>query len=240
MSMSLKLPPAATHSDIDGAAPLLENDDSIYSIETTPESGGGGTGENSFNGPRVSDQGYVQSMYSLALLAQETIATPRSLSLPLVANPRQRNVLLARFRACYRSFPDEFRAWDEESIKRLAEQGNKRLVRQIMFLTGLYWYCMTLIQSEALDEMSNLQHQQHDGNGKPTSSSTSSSLDSFIRGLLDCAYESMRSFFAIHNVLGEEGSVWWAFGHREFSVSVCFFLLYLTFFPPFFLTRANY
>ncbi|QKX53481.1 uncharacterized protein TRUGW13939_00560 [Talaromyces rugulosus] len=211
MSMSLRLPPATTHSDIDSAAPLLENDDSIYSVETTPESGG----EDLFNGPRVSDPGYVQSMYSLALLAQETIATPRSLSLPLVTNPRQRNALLARFRACYRTFPDEFRAWDEDSIKRLAEQGNKRLVRQITFLTGLYWHCMTLVQSEALDEMSNLQQQQEDS--KPAN--VSSSLDSSIRGTLDCAYESMRAFFATHDVLGEEGSVWWAFGHRAFSVS---------------------
>ncbi|CRG90262.1 putative transcriptional regulatory protein PB1A11,04c [Talaromyces islandicus] len=208
MSMSLRLPPAATHSDIDSAAPLLENDDSIYSIET-PES----SGDDSFNGPRVSDPGYVQSMYSLALLAQETIATPRSLSLPLANNPRQRNGLLARFRTCYRSFPDEFRAWDEDSIKRLAEKGNKRLVRQIMFLTGLYWYCMTLIQSEVLDEMSNVQQED----GKPTGSS---SLESYIRGALDYAYESMRAFFIIHHVLGEEGSVWWAFGHRAFSVSI--------------------
>lgn len=210
MSMSLRLPPAATHSDIDSAAPLLENDDSIYSIDT-PES----NGDDLFNGPRVSDPGYVQSMYSLALLAQETIATPRSLSLPLATNPRQRNSLLARFRACYRSFPDEFRAWDEDSIKRLAEQGNKRLVRQIMFLTGLYWYCMTMVQSEALEEMSSSQHEE----GKPTGPS---SLDSSVRGTLDYAYESMRAFFVIHNVLGEEGSVWWAFGHRAFSVSVCF------------------
>jgi hypothetical protein len=160
-------------------------------------------------------------MYSLALLAQETIATPRSLSLPLAANPRQRIRLLARFRSCYRSFPDEFRAWDEDSIKRLAEQGNKRLVRQILFLTGLYWYCMTLIQSEILDDMSNVQ--QHE-DGKPTGST--SSLDASIRGTLDCAYESMRAFFVIHRVLGDEGSVWWAFGHRAFSVSVRFPLLF--------------
>jgi hypothetical protein len=218
MSMSLRLPPATTHSDIDSAAPLLENDDSIYSIETPPEFGG----EDSFNGTRVSDSGYVQSMYSLALLAEETIATPRSLSLPLVSNPRQRNALLARFRACYRSFPDEFRAWDEDSIEKLIEQGNKRLIRQIMFLAGLYWYCMTLVQSEALDEMSNLLQQE---DGKPVS--VSSSLDSSIRGTLDCAYESMRAFFAIQNVLGEEGSVRWAFSHRAFSVSVCFFFLSL-------------
>ncbi|KAH8700441.1 fungal-specific transcription factor domain-containing protein [Talaromyces proteolyticus] len=209
MSMSLRLPPAATHSDIDYAAPLLENDDSVYTMGGSPES----TGDDPFNGPRVSDPGYVQSMYSLALLAQETISTPRSLSLPVASNPRQRNMLLSRFRACYRSFPDDFRAWDDASIATLVQQGNKRLVRQIMFLFGLYWHCMTLIYSEALDDS----YAQSEGGSRSTGPG---SLDSFIRGTLVAASESMRAFFVIQSVLGEEGSVWWAFGHRAFSTSI--------------------
>ncbi|KAL1970699.1 hypothetical protein VTN77DRAFT_4343 [Rasamsonia byssochlamydoides] len=199
MSMSLRLPPAATHSDIDNAAPLRENDDSSYT-EGSPES----ISEDPFNGPRTADQGYVQSMYSLALLAQETISTPRSLSLPMASNPRQRSLLLARFRATYRSFPDAFRAWDEDRIAALVQQGEKRLVRQIMFLTGLYWHCIMLIQSEALEEPSSA-----DGN-----------TDAAVRGTLEAAYESMRAFFVIHSVLKGEGGVWWAFCHRAFSASI--------------------
>lgn len=211
MSMSLRLPPAATHCDIDNAAPLRENDDSSFT-EGSPES----ISEDPFNGPRASDQGYVQSMYSLALLAQETIATPRSLSLPMASNPRQRSLLLARFRATYRSFPDAFRAWDESRIATLVQQGEKRLVRQIMFLTGIYWHCITLIQSEGLEEAST----EGRGNSDASSSSSSSSSNAAIRGTLEAAYEAMRAFFVIHSVLKGEGSVWWAFCHRAFSAAV--------------------
>ncbi|KKA18694.1 hypothetical protein T310_7359 [Rasamsonia emersonii CBS 393.64] len=211
MSMSLRLPPAATHCDIDNAAPLRENDDSSFT-EGSPES----ISEDPFNGPRASDQGYVQSMYSLALLAQETIATPRSLSLPMASNPRQRSLLLARFRATYRSFPDAFRAWDESRIATLVQQGEKRLVRQIMFLTGIYWHCITLIQSEGLEEAST----EGRGNSDASSSSSSSSSNAAIRGTLEAAYEAMRAFFVIHSVLKGEGSVWWAFCHRAFSAAI--------------------
>lgn len=209
MSMSLRLPPAATHCDVDNAAPMLENDDSFFT-DANPDAGNEDFANNESS---HSDTGYVQSMYSLALLAQETISTPRSLSLPVASNPRQRTLLLSRFRACYRSFPDAFRAWDEGSIAALAQQGKKRLVRQIMFLTGLYWHCMTLIQSEGLEDIDYTVYESGKG---PVN------IDSWIRGTLDAASESMRAFFIIHAVLRGESSVWWAFCHRAFSVSVCF------------------
>ncbi|OKL59279.1 hypothetical protein UA08_05413 [Talaromyces atroroseus] len=214
MSMSLRLPPTAIHFDVDNAVPMLDNDETFYT-DANLES----ASEDLCHDPSHSDIGYVQSMYSLALLAQETISTPRSLSLPMASTPRQRNMLLARFRACYRSFPDAFRAWDEDCIAEKARQGKKRLIRQIMFLTGLYWHCMTLIHSEGLEDFS--------FTPPPSSSSTSEvekspagNVDVWIRGTLDAAYQSMRAFFVIHAVLGGESSVWWAFCHRAFSVSV--------------------
>jgi hypothetical protein len=212
MSMSLRLPPAATHGDIDQAAPLSENDESSYLTDGSPPSGE----EDPINGPRVSDSGYVQGMYNLAILAQETISTPRSLSLPVASNSRQRGLLLARFRATYRFFPDVFRAWDETSIAQLAQQGHRRLVRQIIFLTGLFWHCMTLFQSEGLEETNITQ------SDSKSPSQAASNMDLVIRGTLEAAHESMRAFFVIHAVLGDEGSVWWAFCHRAFSASVCF------------------
>lgn len=207
MSMSLKLPPAATHADVDNAAPMLENDDSSFTDANSETATDDFSNESSH-----SDTGYVQSMYSLALLAQETISTPRSLSLPMAVNPRQRNLLLSRFRACYRSFPDAFRAWDETFIATLAQQGKKRLIRQIMFLTGLYWFCMTLVQSEGLEDLT----------CTPPEGVKSSvnNIDNCIRGTLDAASESMRAFFVVYDVFGGESSVWWAFCHRAFSVSV--------------------
>lgn len=211
MSMSLKLPPAATHADIDNAAPMQENDNSSFTETKTVDDV---SVEDYFNESSHSDHGYVQSMYSLALAAQEAISKPRSLSLPIAPNPRQRNLLLTRFRTCYQSFPDAFRAWDEASIAKIAQQGKKRLVRQIMFLTGLYWYCLTLIYSEGLEEFTFLS----EDSGKKMMGP--GNADIWFRGTLEAALESMRAFFVIHDVLGGESSVWWAFCHRAFSVSV--------------------
>jgi Fungal specific transcription factor domain len=215
MSMSLRLPPTAIHFDVDNAAPMLENDESFFTDASFEAAS-----EDLNHDPSHSDIGYVQSMYSLALLAQETISTPRSLSLPVASTPRQRNQLLARFRVCYRSFPDAFRAWDEETIAEKARQGKKRLVRQIMFLTGLYWHCLALIQSEGLEDVSFLP--SSDEGAK----SPAGNVDNWVRGTLDAAYQSMRAFFTIYSVLGGESSVWWAFCHRAFSVSVRLLLFF--------------
>lgn len=188
MSMLLKLPPSSTHSDIDAATPPVENK-SIFT-ECSPES----PGEDPFNGPRQHDRGYVESMVSLALLCQETIATPRSLSLPMAASSRQRNQLLARYRVTYRSFPDASRVWDEVGITDLARGGETRLVRQVMFLTGLYWHCVMLIQAEGVEDMMA-------GLGEDSKSWRQWGKDINVRGTLEAAHKAMRAFFTMDSVL---------------------------------------
>ncbi|PCG91678.1 Transcription factor [Penicillium occitanis (nom. inval.)] len=215
MSMSLGLPPAAMHGDVGAATPQRDNDDSSYSIA---EAGGQDAASEDFsNEIGHTDTGYVQSMYNLALLARDTIVQARSLSTPIAPNRRQRDRLIEAFRATYRTFPDEFRAWDETSIAILAGQGRKRLVRQIMFLTGLYWHCVTLIQLEGLEE-SEAQEKHWAKAGRKFKGP--SNVEKYAKGTLDAAYESMRAFFVIHDVLGGESSVWWSFCHRAFSTSI--------------------
>lgn len=215
MSMSLGLPPATMHGDVGAATPQRDNDDSSYSIA---EAGGQDAASEDFsNEIGHTDTGYVQSMYNLALLARDTIVQARSLSTPIAPNRRQRDRLIEAFRATYRTFPDEFRAWDETSIATLAGQGRKRLVRQIMFLTGLYWHCITLIQLEGLEE-SEAQEKHWAKAGRKFKGP--SNVEKYAKGTLDAAYESMRAFFVIHDVLGGESSVWWSFCHRAFSTSV--------------------
>lgn len=216
MSMSLGLPPAAMHGDVGAAAPQRDNDDSSYST-TEPGSESNINGEDFLNEIGHSDAGYVQSMYNLALLARDTIVQARALSTPVAPNRRQRDRLMEAFRATYRTFPDEFRAWDEASIAALAQRGRKRLVRQIMFLTGLYWHCVVLVQCEGLEE-SEAQEKQLSKMGK--SCKGSSGVEKYTKGTLEAAYESMRAFFVVHDVLGGESSVWWSFCHRAFTVSV--------------------
>ena len=145
MSVILKLPPSATHADIDGAATLAEG---CEGVSSSPESHTSGPNDEWFDlPPDHGDIGYCRGMFSLGQLVQETISSPRSLSLPLAATPRHRTQLLARFRATYRSFPDLFRAWNEASIAELARH-DRRIVRQILFLNSNYWHCVMLVHLE--------------------------------------------------------------------------------------------
>jgi hypothetical protein len=209
MSMLLKLPPAATHSDIDSAAPLRENDDSNYS-EASSES----VGEDAFTGTRTADEDFVQSRNSLALLVQETISSPRSLSLPMASNSRQRSSLLKRFRTAYRLFPDAFRGWNENRIETLVREGERRLAKQVTFLTGWYWYCILVIENEGLEGSSSRLPESAPAAGQE-------SVDASLRGTLAAAHEEMRAFFAINAALNGEPSSWWGFCHRVFTTSVC-------------------
>ncbi|QGA20477.1 hypothetical protein EYB26_008181 [Talaromyces marneffei] len=215
MSMSLGLPPVTMYGDVGVATPQRDDDDSSYSIA---EAGGNEHANEDFsNEIGHFDTGYVQSMYNLALLARDTLVQARSLSTPIAPNRRQRDKLMEAFRATYRTFPDEFRAWDATSIATLAGQGRKRLVRQIMFLTGLYWHCVTLIQCEGLEE-SEVQEKQWVKAMRKFKGP--SNVEKYTKGTLDAACESIRAFFVIHDVLGGESSVWWSFCHRAFATSI--------------------
>jgi Fungal specific transcription factor domain len=181
MTVLLKLPPTATHADVD-----------LTSFDEDERAAGPGYEENDNN-----DVGYIRGMWTLALLVQETISSPRSLSLPMAPTPRHRTQLLSRFRAAYRSFPDIFRAWDESSICDIAKY-NKRLVLQTLFLTSNYYHCLMLVQAEedTVDGSINL------------------------RGAMEAAHEAIKSFFVLHALLESEASVWWVFCHRAFTEAV--------------------
>lgn len=203
MSVILRLPPAATHADIDNASSLADGSEATSS----PDSPGNGLQDEWFDKPADhGDIGYVQGMSSLAVLVQETISSPRSLSLPLAATPRHRTQLLARFRATYRTFPDIFRAWDETGICKLARHDN-RIVRQILFLTSNYWHCVMLIQLEGAESL-------------PDSAPAGANKEGNIRGTVEAAHEALKAFFVLRVLMVTEAGVWWVFCHRSFLQAV--------------------
>ncbi|KAI9645588.1 hypothetical protein NHQ30_006330 [Ciborinia camelliae] len=170
LTVLLSLPPSATHTDVN-VEDLIDDSDSIAN---------------------PNDTAYIRGCWALANLVQESICSPRSLDLPICANARQKHKLLGDFRAVHRSLPDVFRSWDHESIS-LQAQTNKRLVRQILFLTSNYYHNLMLLHSNESPEV-------------PPS----------IRGTLDAAHSAVRAFFLLYELFESESKVWWVFNHRAF------------------------
>lgn len=177
LTVLLSLPPSATHTDVN-VEDLIDDESSIAHSNPT-------------------DMAYIRGCWALANLVQETICSPRSLDLPICTTPRQKAKLLTDFRTVYRSFPDIFRSWNEESISRLAQE-NKRIVRQTLFMTSNYFHNVMLLHSSASAEV-------------PVN----------VRGTLEAAHDAIQSFFLLYSLLGNEAKVWWVFNHRAFLEALC-------------------
>lgn len=177
LTVLLSLPPNATHTDVKVDDFL---DDSA-----------------SFGDSNLTDMAYIRGSWMLANLVQETISSPRSLDVPICSTQRQKSKLVADFRAVYRSFPDVFRSWDQESIAQLA-CSNKRVVRQTLFLSSNYYHNLMLVHaSESPDVPVN------------------------VRATLEAAHEAITSFFVLFTLFDCEARVWWVFHHRAFLEALC-------------------
>ncbi|KAL3418395.1 zn 2cys6 transcription factor [Phlyctema vagabunda] len=177
LTVLLTLPPSATHTDVN-VEDLIDDSSSIAHSSPT-------------------DTAYIRGCWTLANLVQETICSPRSLDLPICSTARQKQKLISDFRAVYRSLPDVFRSWDAESIA-LTCQSNKRLVRQILFLTSNYFHNVMLIHSNASAEV-------------PIN----------VRGTLEAAHDAIQAFFLLYALLEADAKVWWVFNHRAFLEAMC-------------------
>lgn len=133
LTVILRLPPTATHTDV-----------RVEDLE--PEV------EDSLTGCGATDISYISSMWHLANIVQTSLCTPRSLQLPISPSPSQRTRLISSFHSIYMSFPLPFRSFSEASICDLASR-SKRLARQTLFLTSNYFHCLMLIYSDEHDNM---------------------------------------------------------------------------------------
>ncbi|KAI1258840.1 fungal-specific transcription factor domain-containing protein [Xylariaceae sp. FL1019] len=177
LTVLLSLPPSATHTDvkIDDFAEHAVHDDT-----TDP-----------------TDTAYIKGSWQLANLVQETICSPQSLDLPICSTQRQKSKLIADFRGVYRSFPDVFRSWDQDSIAQLASS-NKRVARQTLFLSSNYYHNLMLVHS-----------------------SESADVPVNIRATLEAAHEAITAFFVLFTLFDTEARVWWVFNHRAFLEALC-------------------
>lgn len=133
LTVILKLPPTATHTDVRVEDLALEVEESLT------ESG-------------ATDVTYISSMWNLANIVQSTLCTPRSLSLPISSSLTQRTSLIASFHRIYMSFPAPFRTFSEASICDLARR-SKRLARQTLFLTSNYFHCLMLVYADEHEQL---------------------------------------------------------------------------------------
>ncbi|KAI0203801.1 fungal-specific transcription factor domain-containing protein [Astrocystis sublimbata] len=177
LTVLLALPPSATHTDV-RIDDFAEHSYSVAHSDPT-------------------DTAYIKGSWMLANLVQETICSPRSLDLPICSTQRQKSKLVADFRSVYRSFPDVFRSWDQDSIAQLAGS-NKRVVRQTLFLSSNYYHNLMLVHA-----------------------SESSDVPVNIRGTLEAAHEALTAFFMLFTLFDTEARVWWVFNHRAFLEALC-------------------
>ncbi|KAK4458299.1 putative Zn(II)2Cys6 transcription factor [Cladorrhinum samala] len=179
LTVLLSLPPTATHTDV-SVDDLIEDDSSIASDDPT-------------------DVAYIRGSWTLANLVQETICSPRSLDVPICTTVRHKSKLVADFRAVYRSFPGTFRYWEFDSLREMCNNGNKRVVRQTLFLSSNYYHNLMLVHaSENLPDV-------------PVN----------VRMTLEAAHEAIQSFFVYVRLFEAEARVWWVFCHRAFLEALC-------------------
>lgn len=177
----LSLPPTATHTDV-----KVED---LTDCEVEDASNGTSVNE-------ATDTCFIRCMWTLANLVQETLCSPRSLSLPISLSPPDRARIINRFQRIYASFPQPFRTFTETSICELAGR-NKRLARQTLFLTSNYFHCLMLVCADENQDLG---------------------VD--VKGTLEAAHEAINSFFMLHALFEEEARVWYHFQHRAFSEAV--------------------
>ncbi|EME48311.1 specific transcription factor-like protein [Dothistroma septosporum NZE10] len=124
LTILLKLPPTATHSDVPVESLADEN-------------------ELSNDG---NDIAYMRSMWHLGNLVQENLSSPLSLSLPIANSPRHKDSLVAAFKRLYKSFPAPLTVLDYGVLQSQATQ-HPRQVRQNLFLTSNYYHCLMLLHA---------------------------------------------------------------------------------------------
>lgn len=221
LTVLLKLPPTATHSDVPveslsdenemstdgldmcllGQHSRVENLMSINVIAPQPcEDPVPAAPHHIVDTPTMkSDVTYQRCMWHLGNLVQENLSSPCSLSLPLANSPRHKDSLIAAFRRLYKSFPSNLTQLDFHILQQQAVT-NSRSVRQNLFLTSNYYHCLMLLQA---------------------SENEPAGVEINIKPTLEAAHEAIWAFFKLWAYFEPEAGVWWVFQHRAFEEALC-------------------
>lgn len=217
LTVLLKLPPTATHSDVPvdslaeenemstdgldscllGAHSRVENLMAISVIAPQEEQPVITPAPHHVVDPATmkSDVLYLRSMWHLGNLVQENLSSPCSLSLPLANSPRHKDSLVAAFRRLYKTFPSHLTQLDYLALQTLA-QTNARQVRQNLFLTSNYFHCLMML---------------HAADNAPAN------VEVNLKPALEAAHEAIWAFFKLWGLFESEAGVWWVFQHRAFE-----------------------
>jgi hypothetical protein len=216
LTVLLKLPPTATHSDVpvesltddnelsndgldfdSGAHSRVENLMSISVIAPQPSYPPPPPSPHHMVPPAVAktDIAYIRSMWHLGNLVQETLSSPCSLSLPLANSPRHKESLIAGFKRLYKSFPTHLTNLDYLTLQHQVP-GTPRAVRQNLFLTSNYHHCLMLVQA---------------------SENEAAGVERNVSAALEAAHEAIWAFFKLWAFFETEAAVWWVFQHRAFE-----------------------
>ncbi|KAM3422825.1 Oleate activated transcription factor 3 [Cercospora zeina] len=218
LTLLLKLPPTATHSDVPVESLSDENELSDDGIDV-----GMGTHSRIENlmsinviAPQVpqplpppqphhttdratmkADIAYMRSMWHLANLVQECLSSPIALSLPVANSVRHKESLVGAFQRLYKTFPAQLTILDYDILQQQANS-NPRVVRQNLFLTSNYYHSLMLLQA---------------------SENRAQGVEPNVKAALEAAHQALSCFFKLFSLFEVEAVVWWAFQHRAFEES---------------------
>lgn len=220
LTVLLKLPPTATHSDVPveslteenelstdgldmcllGAHSRVENLMSISVIAPQSSEPVVQPAPHHITDPATMkfDITYTRCMWHLGNLVQENLSSPCSLSLPLANSPRHKDSLIAAFKRLYRSFPPFLTQVDFTMLQQQLPD-NSRGVRQNLFLTSNYFHCLMLLQA---------------------SENEAAGVECHLKPALEAAHEAIWAFFKLWSYFEAEAGVWWVFQHRAFEESL--------------------
>ncbi|EMC96459.1 hypothetical protein BAUCODRAFT_122462 [Baudoinia panamericana UAMH 10762] len=219
LTVLLKLPPTATHSDVPVESLADENELSMDGLDTCLGTHSRVENLMSINviapqaceplappmphhivdpGTMKSDVAYQRSMWHLGNLVQENLSSPCSLSLPLANSPRHKDSLIAAFKRLYKSFPSHLTNLDYGMLQQQAAL-HPRAARQNLFLTSNYHHCLMLLQA---------------------SENEASGVEANVKCALEAAHEAVWAFFKLWGLFESEAGVWWVFQHRAFEESL--------------------
>ena len=227
LTVLLKLPPTATHSDVPveslandhelsmdgldsclGTHSRVENLMSISSVIECEPLAPPQPHHIVDPATMTSDVTYMRCMWHLGNLVQENLSSPCSLSLPLTNSTRHKESLVASFRRLFKSFPTFLTTLDYSVLRQQAAL-HPRATRQNLFLTSNYYHCLMLLHA---------------------SENEAQGVEINVKGALEAAHEAIWSFFKLWKLFESEAGVWWVFQHRAFEESLL--IAHLLAIPP--------
>jgi len=227
LTVLLKLPPTATHSDV--SIDSLANETELEAQDSTRYTGSSARIENLMSISVIAppqdtpkqpeppilphqritedvdkaDVLYIKCLWRLALKVQENLCSPISLSIPIAKTPRAKTSLANSFREIWKAAPSFLTTSDYETLRQMSLHSG-RAVRQNLFFTSNFYHCLMIIQAFEDAEVG---------------------VELNFRGALEAAHEAIWAYFKLNDFFEGDAGVWWAFQHRAFEEAVsCFFL----------------